>query len=210
MMSNDVRRTGTEKGVFDHLAEYLLQQPVASSESPSPEPRTAEPRAAPVEAEVPPPAPPAMAGEPDLKSQELIFAETAERLVVEKEVVIREEVVLSKLVDEHVERIEDRVRRTEVEVERISPEEAAQIAKPSEPQTAPASASVDANEVAEAPAIQPEPAPLPVSPKRAAPTGGQTARPSAESKAWWAWFALIVCAGLLVAFAMGQFLGSAG
>jgi hypothetical protein len=51
--------------------------------------------------------------------QERVFevAETREQAVVEKQVVVREEVVLRKSVAEHVETIEDSVRRTEVELE---------------------------------------------------------------------------------------------
>jgi hypothetical protein len=29
-----------------------------------------------------------------------------------------------------------------------------------------------------------------------------------DSKAWWAWFALVLCAAMLIAFAAGQFIGS--
>ena len=46
-------------------------------------------------------------------------AETREEAVVEKEVVVREEVVLRRDVAEHIETIQDSVRRTEVEVEDV-------------------------------------------------------------------------------------------
>lgn len=51
-----------------------------------------------------------------------LFRETAERLLVEKEVVIREELVVTRQGDTRVRRIDDAVRRTEVEVERFDPE----------------------------------------------------------------------------------------
>jgi len=44
-------------------------------------------------------------------------AETAEQAVVEKEIVVREEVVLRRSSAEHVETVRDNVRHTEVEVE---------------------------------------------------------------------------------------------
>jgi stress response protein YsnF len=46
-------------------------------------------------------------------------AETHEEAVVEKEVVVREEVVLRKETAEHVETVQDTVRRTEVEVDEL-------------------------------------------------------------------------------------------
>jgi hypothetical protein len=46
-------------------------------------------------------------------------AETHEEAVVEKEVVVREEVVLRKETAEHTETIQDKVRRTEVEVDEL-------------------------------------------------------------------------------------------
>ncbi|HZG08577.1 MAG TPA: DUF2382 domain-containing protein [Allosphingosinicella sp.] len=48
------------------------------------------------------------------------MAETREEAVVEKHVVVREEVVLRKNAAEHVETVQDSVRRTEVEVVEIS------------------------------------------------------------------------------------------
>jgi hypothetical protein len=51
------------------------------------------------------------------------FLETAEELVVEKQLFVREEVVLSKSAAEHVEEVFDTVRRTEVEIERIDPDQ---------------------------------------------------------------------------------------
>ena len=197
MASNDVRRSGSEKGVFDHLAEYLLQQKLPEAEASSAAIGADEAPAAPIRDQAPPLAPsqaslPApAAGEPEMRSQELVFAETAEQLVVEKEVVVREEVVLSKLVQDRVETIDDKVKRTEVEVERISPEGAKEIAQPSRPE------------------VQAPPAPLPEK-KHVPPVKQQAAPAPGHSKAWWAWFALILCAAVLIAFAVGQFLGSAG
>jgi hypothetical protein len=37
----------------------------------------------------------------------------------------------------------------------------------------------------------------------------QARRADERSVSWWLWFALILCAGVLIAFAVGQFLGSA-
>lgn len=64
---------------------------------------------------------------PVLREQVHLFAETAEELMVAKELFVREEVIVSKLVENHVRHIDDTVRRTEVEVERLSPEEAESI-----------------------------------------------------------------------------------
>ena len=52
------------------------------------------------------------------------FSETQEEVVVEKEAFVREEVVVAKLIETHTEHVEDVLRRTEVEVERIAPGEA--------------------------------------------------------------------------------------
>jgi hypothetical protein len=159
-----------------------------------------------------------------MRSQELVFRETAERLIVEKEAFVREEVVLSRLVKEHVQEIEDRVKRTEVEVERISPQEGQQIAERASPEERPAPLAGEARAAPSLGEARPahsaseaRPAPSPAA-ARPAPSTVE-ARPVAEksspamqtsrnSKAWWAWFALMVIAAVLIAFALGQFLGS--
>lgn len=224
-MSNEIRPVGTEggevletqvdrapadpapadqKGIFDHLAEYLLQQPVPGASSPpvqaSGVPADLEADPAPAQQPIAP-----EAEETEMRSQELVFPETAEKLVVEKEAFVREEVVLSKLVKEHVEEIKDRVKRTEVEVQRLLPEEAKAIAPPAPPK------------VVDAPPPPPsEPAPVAreaarsLSTPQPGPSNQRHAeRSSSDSKAWWAWFALVVVAAVLIAFALGQFLGSA-
>ena len=50
------------------------------------------------------------------------FIETAEELVIEKQLFVREEIVLTNRAHEHVEDVIDTVRRTEVEIERIEPD----------------------------------------------------------------------------------------
>lgn len=62
-----------------------------------------------------------------LREQVHEFTETAEQLSVTKELFVREEVVLSKLIENHVRDIDGTVRRSEIEVERLSPEEAERI-----------------------------------------------------------------------------------
>lgn len=51
------------------------------------------------------------------------FVETAEEVAIEKQLVVREEIVLAKEAHEHVEDVVDTVRRTEVEIEQIEPGE---------------------------------------------------------------------------------------
>lgn len=191
-----------EKGIFDQLAEYLLKQPSPGAEAPSSEMRVPEAPARPLnepapaqepvpqqEAVAPKEAVPPRAEHSGMRSQELVFRETAEQLVVEKEAFVREEVVLSRLVKEHVEEIHDQVKRTEVEVERISPQEAQQIEQRDAPEPQRTSSTPEARPVAQ--------------------SRSSTAPASRSSAAWWAWFALILCAAVLIAYALGQFLGSA-
>lgn len=54
-----------------------------------------------------------------LREQTVEVRETSEEAVVSKTAVVREEVAISKTVDERVERIDDTVRRTEVDIERM-------------------------------------------------------------------------------------------
>ena len=53
------------------------------------------------------------------------FVETAEELVIEKQVFVHEEVVLRRTAEERIEEVSETVRRTEVEVERIEPDPSA-------------------------------------------------------------------------------------
>ena len=58
----------------------------------------------------------------ELREQVFEFSETVEELVIGKEAIVREEVVLKKEVEERIEHVEGTVRHTEVEIERIPPE----------------------------------------------------------------------------------------
>nr|WP_295370856.1 DUF2382 domain-containing protein [uncultured Sphingosinicella sp.] len=55
----------------------------------------------------------------EITEQTFIFRETAERLVVDKELAVHEELVMRRTADEHVEVVRDSVRRTEFEIERF-------------------------------------------------------------------------------------------
>jgi hypothetical protein len=223
-----------QKGVFDHLAEYLLQ-PTSAGPAPAPEtpptgsdPQPAEPAPAAVQAtdaaaegretfDGEEPATPTVSGIEHV-GQTLVFVETTEKLVVEKELFVREEVVLRKRVDNRVEEIEDSVRRTEVEVQRLSPEEAERIAAP--PTIAPAPPPSEAARGTSAPAAPVEgfaeapKAPLPApkaQPAKPIAAAAKKQPPAAgrNSASWWLWFALILMAAVLIAFTAGQFLGAA-
>jgi hypothetical protein len=204
--------TGSQKGVFDHLAEYLLQQPPLTPGASAPSRQPSEALAPPADEQ--PPAQelvPTSVGRTDMRPQELVFRETAEQLVVGKEAFVREEVVLSKLVEEHVEEIRDRVKRTEVEIERISPEEATRIVEAAPVQLEPAPVQVGPAPVRVEPApVRVEPAPItpPARPAAVSSSREAPAKPR-NSTGWWIWFVLIVLAAILTAFALGQFLGSA-
>jgi uncharacterized protein (TIGR02271 family) len=65
------------------------------------------------------PARPVVKGSPgDLMQERTVeVSETAEQAVVGKEARVTEEVVVSKTADEHVEQIDDSVRRTKVDIE---------------------------------------------------------------------------------------------
>ena len=107
------------KGIFDSLADYLLAEgndrPGAFlvSAQVSPEQFDAAARIVQRGDDAPDDQGP-------FAPRFFVFPEHAERLDIAREVVVREEVILSKLVREHVEEIHDTVRKTEVEVERFS------------------------------------------------------------------------------------------
>jgi stress response protein YsnF len=61
-------------------------------------------------------------GEIDSAEQTIEVIETAERVVVNKRVRVVEEVSLRKIGYDHVEMIRDKLRRHEVEIERIGPD----------------------------------------------------------------------------------------
>lgn len=58
-----------------------------------------------------------------LRERVIEIGEMREEAVVSKHAVVREELVVRKDVDERTERIADTVRRTEVDVERLEPED---------------------------------------------------------------------------------------
>ncbi len=60
---------------------------------------------------------------PQLAEHVIELSESAEELVVEKQAVLREEIVMRVQAKEHVQHIHDTVRRTEVEIERFGPGE---------------------------------------------------------------------------------------
>jgi hypothetical protein len=107
-----------EPGIFDHLTKLLAPEAPASKfrVSAEVEDELAEEAGRIVEAGAPGGrfAPPR-----EITEQTFIFRETAERLVVDKEMAVREEIVMRRSADEHVEVIHDSVRKTEVEVERF-------------------------------------------------------------------------------------------
>ena len=102
-------------GIFDQLAGFLAP---GKSRLPSDYIVTAEVDSKDLEAAT-------FALEPDERRNQwrqdrtYEFVETAEELVIEKELFVHEEVVLRRTAEEHVEQISETVRRTEVEVERI-------------------------------------------------------------------------------------------
>ena len=174
-----------EKGFFDHVAEYLRPglavEPAGSSTGRDESEDAVEPAAqAAAVAEVPPAPLPDAPGA--IAEQSFVFTETAEELVVEKEFFVREEVVIRKLVENHVHEVDERVRRTEVEVERLGPQEAAP------------------------PEIAPEPPAAPVQ-ERAVQPVPKTAEPSNDFM-WWAWRILLFTAAVILAFVAGQMVGS--
>lgn len=63
----------------------------------------------------------AQAGEDPFVERTYVFREVSEEMVVEKQLVFSEEVVLRKDVESHVEEIHETVRRTEVEIEELPP-----------------------------------------------------------------------------------------
>jgi len=70
-------------------------------------------------------------------AQSYEFPETAEKLVVDKQLIVREELTVRKVVETHTEQIDESVRRTEVEVEQLPATAPAPPATPVAP-TAPA------------------------------------------------------------------------
>nr|WP_295370843.1 DUF2382 domain-containing protein [uncultured Sphingosinicella sp.] len=52
-------------------------------------------------------------------AQSYEFPETAEKLLVDKQLIVREELTVRKVVEAHTQQIDETVRRTEVEVERL-------------------------------------------------------------------------------------------
>ncbi len=110
----------TQAGVFDHLAKLIMPapSPMRFRVSAEVEPDQYDEAGRILEAGAPGGrfAPPR-----EITEQTFIFRETAERLVVEKEVAVREELIMRRTSGERVEMVHDSVRRTEVEVERFGP-----------------------------------------------------------------------------------------
>lgn len=63
-----------------------------------------------------------IAAPPRLADQVIELSESAEELVVEKQPVVREEIVMRVQASTRVEHVRDTVRRTEVDVERFGPD----------------------------------------------------------------------------------------
>ena len=117
---------GAEPGMFDRLAQMIAPEGAARE------------RGYVVAAEVPPDRIDAAAIAleagaerveiaPPLQLSEHVveLSETAEELVVEKEAVVREEIVMQVQARERVEEIHETLRRTEVDIERFGPDEVA-------------------------------------------------------------------------------------
>ena len=106
-----------EPGMFDRLAKLLVADAAAAGVrlTAEIEPDQLDQAAAIVEqgGDTPP---------NEITEQSFLFRETAEKLVIEKEVAVREELIMQRRARERVETIHDTVRRTEVEVERFGPD----------------------------------------------------------------------------------------
>jgi hypothetical protein len=61
-----------------------------------------------------------------IEERTYVFRETRERLVVEKQAIVREELVLAPRTEERVEQIHDTVRRMDADVDRLEPASAGQ------------------------------------------------------------------------------------
>ena len=224
----DGRPAANGNGIFDTLTSYLLQgkQPppgfavgetapaataAADERSKEPEraameePADARPAEEPSAPDAPPPAPAAPAGSTksafDGLSQSFVFRETEEKLVLEKELFVREEVVVSKLAEEHLHDVQDNVKRTEVEVERLTPQEAEAVAE----RPAPAAASFGQERTSrpERPAAERQAAAGAEVPERKAPAQ----EPAATRTNQYLWFVLLFLVAAVLAFSAGQMLG---
>ncbi len=119
--------SGAQPGMFDRLASMLAPEGAAqekgfvvSTEVPA-EQIDAAALALETGAERVEIAPP-----PQLAEQVVELSETSEELVVEKQAVVREEIVMRVQARDHIQHIHDTVRRTEVEIERFGPGEGTQ------------------------------------------------------------------------------------
>jgi hypothetical protein len=116
-----------EAGMFDRLAKMIAPEGSAGergyvvSAQAAPELIDAAAMALEVGAERVEIAPP-----PRLDEHVIELSETAEELVIKKEAVLREEIVMRVQAKDHVQHVHDTVRRTEVEVERFGPDGEAQ------------------------------------------------------------------------------------
>ena len=127
LIAEEAPPPGAEPGVFDRLAKLLVPEGAAGERgfvvSVEAELDRIDRAATALEAsadrvEIAPP--------PRLAEQVVEMTETAEELLIEKQPVVVEEIVMRVQAREHVEHVHDTVRRTEVEVERFGPDEAGQ------------------------------------------------------------------------------------
>lgn len=155
-----------------------------------------------------------------IHDQTFEFRETSEELRVEKELFVREEVIVSKLIETHTEQIRGSVRRTEVEVERLPPtappvsagagpaihaphSEAAVARAP-----APARGS-DARSEGVATKVEPPVSPQPMPRPRQAEEPVEEASASSDTPwSWWVRFAILTVLAIIAAFYGGQLLGT--
>ena len=148
---------GAEKGIFDQLAEYLVQSPPRGGEAEHGAVVATDVKDAPMTDR-----PEEKAADPFEKGgQTFVFAETAEKLVVEKEVVVREELVVRML------RPGSSEPPPAVEAERAEPTQAERAREPEAiaavPQPAPQPDTIAAApESAEEPPLLEAPAPVPL------------------------------------------------
>jgi hypothetical protein len=161
------------RGIFDHLTDIILQGQAARPGSApvgaaAAEERRAVPRAVHIGA--------AEGTDPFAgRRQTFLFRETAEKLVIEKEVYVREEVVVSDLIEEHIRKTTP--ARSVVAIEDEAPSAPAPVEMRSE-------APVDAPPPAEAPTDAPPQAPPPPQPEAMAPTAAPAAAtPAPEPEA---------------------------
>jgi hypothetical protein len=165
--------------------------------------------------------PPAAPQPHSIPDQTYEFRETAEKLSVGKELFVREEVVVKKLIETHTEQIRGSGRRTEVEVERLSPEAPAPAPEPAprpviqapQAEAAPAPTSTSTGGI-NRPSVNTARSAQPVVPERPPTTSPRTEAPKKASAASdiplgsWTRLAVLTLLAMLVAFYGAQWLGT--